>query len=145
APAAATYLPAAGAPAQQPAPGPAPFPGSSAGNPLTIYFNYDSPALVDTTNEGVGSGQLAKLQLFAAHAQSARVTALTVNGYASPEGSAAHNATLAANRAGAVRDRLATLLSGVRITIGTTTELPGAQATWPSLRRADVFVTAPVI
>jgi outer membrane protein OmpA-like peptidoglycan-associated protein len=130
------------APSPGPAPAPAPFPGSDATNPLSIFFNFDSPVVVDQTNEGAGTGQFAKLQGFAESARGVSVKALTINGFASPEGDAAHNATLARNRATSVQTLLTPLLSGVAITIGTTAELPGPPSTFPSLRRADVFITA---
>lgn len=121
------------------------FPGMNAGNPLSIYFNFDSPLLVDQTAEGVGTAQSARLQQFAQQARGANATAVVVNGYASPEGQEAHNATLARNRANSVRDRLAGLLPGVALTVGTTGELPGSATSYPSLRRADVFITAPAL
>jgi outer membrane protein OmpA-like peptidoglycan-associated protein len=147
----AGFAPApASAPAAQPAPAPTPaspatpqpFPGSSQGNPLSMFFNFDSPALVDHTNEGQGVGQLAKLQTFATNAQAARTTAITINGFASPEGDAAHNAQLAHNRAVSVQQVLQPLLPGVAITLGVTGTLAGDPSQFPSLRRADVFVTA---
>ncbi|WP_190093965.1 OmpA family protein [Streptomyces melanogenes] len=117
----------------------------NAGNPLSIYFNFDSPLLVDQTAEGVGTAQSARLQQFAQQARGVNATAVVVNGYASPEGQESHNATLARNRANAVRDRLAGLLPGVALTVGTTGALPGGPTSYPSLRRADVFITAPAL
>src|SRR5262249_59718855 len=134
--------PAPPGPGPAPGPAPAPFPGSNAANPLSIFFNFDSPVVVDQTNESAGTGQVAKLQAFATNARSARATAVTINGFASPEGDAAHNATLARNRAASVQTILLPLLPGVGLSIGTTGELPGTPATFPSLRRADVFITA---
>lgn len=129
------------APSGQPAPSPQPFPGSDQGNPLSIFFNFDSPALLDQTNEGRGTGQFARLQDFAVHAQSVHATAITINGFASPEGDAGHNATLASNRAASVRNVLASQLPGVTINIGVTGTLSGDPSSFPGLRRADVFIT----
>jgi outer membrane protein OmpA-like peptidoglycan-associated protein len=128
-------------PGGQPVPAPQPFPGSDEGNPLSIFFNFDSPTLVDQTNEGRGTAQFARLQAFASQAQGVRATVITINGFASPEGDANHNATLARNRAASVRNVLGSQLPGITINIGVTGTLAGDPSSFPNLRRADVFIS----
>jgi outer membrane protein OmpA-like peptidoglycan-associated protein len=128
---------------QTPSPAlPRQFPGSSATTPLTIYFNYDRFDIVDTTAEGVGQAQFARLNEFVANASAARAASIRINGLASPEGSVAYNRALATSRAQALVGYLQPRLPSVPIQIGTTGEVPGPQDAWPQLRRADVFITS---
>ena len=116
------------------------FPGSDVAHPLSIYFNFDHAEVPDATAEGVGSDQNHKLDAFMTNAITAHATAVTVRGYASPEGTPAHNATLAQNRADAVKAILDAKLPGV-VAVGGGT-LNGPPSEYPPLRRADAFITA---
>ncbi|MDQ6637218.1 MAG: hypothetical protein M3Y62_05450 [Candidatus Dormibacteraeota bacterium] len=116
------------------------FPGSDAAHLLSIYFNFDQRDFPDTTAEGVGTGQNQALETFMTNAIAARETAVTVRGYASPEGDQAHNVALAQQRADSVKARLDSRLAGV-VAVGGGT-LTGAPSEYPQLRRADIFITA---
>jgi hypothetical protein len=113
--------------------------------PVSVFFNYGRYDIVDTTNEGLGSGQNAKLATFVSDATRARATAIDVNGFASPEDNLS-NAQLPLHRATAVKNRLDQLFAAgpvkPTITVRTTSVLAGDQSTWPSLRRADATVTS---
>ena len=74
-----------------------------------------------------------------ATAVTAGVTGAVVRGYASPEGTAAHNIDLAHRRADAVIAHLAT--KGVTATRAEGGVLAGAAGDFPKLRRADVAFT----
>ena len=122
-----------------------PFPGSSASNPLSIFFNKDEYRIVDGTNEGLGTGQLAKLAQFVTDARRVAAKAIAVDGFVSPEGVPAMNQILAQNRALAVAARLRALtpmMPSLNISVRTTSVLAGNQASWPSLRRADIYITS---
>jgi hypothetical protein len=122
-----------------------PFPGIDATNPLSIFFNFGRYDIVDATNEGLGQGQDAKLTKFVADAISVRASEITVNGFASPENNLP-NSQLPLNRANAVKNRLdqsfATSPVKPTISVRTTSVLSGDQSTWPSLRRADIYIVS---
>ena len=90
-------------------------PGPKAGNgtpekpvdvrPVSVFFNYGRYDILDSTNEGLGSGQNAKLATFVSDATRARASAIDVNGFASPEDNLS-NAQLPLHRATAVKNRL---------------------------------------
>lgn len=121
------------------------FPGDDRTNPLSIYFNYGRYDIVDATNEGLGQGQLAKLTKFVADASSSRAREVVVDGFASPEDNLP-GSQLPLNRANAVKNRLDQLFAtaSVKPTISsrTTNVLSGDPSVWPSLRRADIYITA---
>jgi hypothetical protein len=114
-------------------------------NPLSIFFDYGRYDIRDATAEGLGQGQLAKLNKFVADATAARASAITVNGFASPEQNLP-NAQLPFQRATAVKNRLDQLFvpSGIKptISIEMTQILTGDPSTWPRLRRADIYITS---
>ncbi len=120
-------------------PPPAPKPAR-----LRLFFNLDKTDFVDSTNEGRG-GQQARLDEWITAAKAAKVTAVTVLGYASPEGTNARNAELVKKRA----DTLLGLLTSafgptVRVIAGVGGILQtGNSAQWPELRRADAEITTP--
>jgi hypothetical protein len=130
---------------EQPVTPTTPFPGVDATNPLSIFFNYGRYDIVDVTNELLGQGQSAKLTKFVADATAVKASEIIVNGYASPEDNLA-NSQLPLHRATALKNRLDQLFASgpVRPTVSvrTTSVLAGSQATWPSLRRADIYITA---
>ena len=111
--------------------------------PLSVFFNYGRYDVVDVTNEGLGQGQTAKLTKFVADATAAKASEITVSGFASPEDNLP-NSQLPAHRASAVKKRLDELFasSSIKPTIGVTTTsvLSGDPSTYPSLRRADVYI-----
>jgi hypothetical protein len=121
------------------------FPGDDKTNPLSIYFNYGRYDVVDVTNEGLGQGQAAKLTKFVADAASSRAREIAVDGFASPEDNLP-NSNLPLNRATAVKKRLDQLFANtsVKPTISarTTNVLSGDPSVWPSLRRADIYITS---
>jgi hypothetical protein len=122
-----------------------PFPGIDRTNPLSIYFNFGRYDIVDSTNERLGQGQIAKLNQFVADATSARAREIVADGFASPE-SNLPPFQLPLNRANAVKNRLNQLFapSPVKptITVRTTSVLTGDPSTWPSLRRVDIYITS---
>ena len=136
-------------PGPGPAPGPGPGPGSDAStpsipSPLSIFFNYGRYDIVDTTVEGVGQNQNAKVAKFVADATAARANQIVVTGFASPEDNL--TTTLPLHRAQRLKNTLDQLFAAgaVRptITVGPTGVLNGAPSTYPSLRRADASVVS---
>jgi hypothetical protein len=127
-------------PTEQPKPQ---FIGDRPTNPLPIFFNYGRYDVLDSTNEGLGQGQLAKLAKFVADATSVRASAIVVDGFVSPEDNLP-NAQLPLHRATAVKNRLDSLFAAISIkptiTKRTTSILSGDPSTYPSLRRANVYI-----
>jgi hypothetical protein len=125
-----------------------PFPGNNIKNPLSIFFNYGRYDVVNVTNEGLGQGQSAKLTKFVEDATRVKASEITVNGFASPEDNLP-NAQLPLNRATALKNlldqRFATGPVKPTVTVKTTSVLSGDQSTWPSLRRADIYIVSPTI
>lgn len=121
------------------------FPGIDATNPLSIFFNYGRYDIVDVTNEGLGQGQDAKLTKFVADATSVRASAITVSGFASPEDNLP-NSQLPSNRANAVKNRLDQGFAAgpvqPTVNVSTTSVLSGDPSTYPSLRRADIYIVS---
>lgn len=121
------------------------FQGEDKTNPLSIYFNYGRYDVVDVTNEGLGQSQYAKLTKFVADATSSRAREVVVDGFASPEDNLP-NSELPLHRANAVKNRLDQLFAttSVKPTISarTTNVLSGDPSVWPSLRRADIYITS---
>jgi hypothetical protein len=118
--------------------------------PLSVFFNYGRYDVLDSTNEGLGQGQLAKLNEWAVSAAKAGARSISVDGYASPEDNLA-NSQLPLNRATAVKNKLDALFSALfaanpssapTITTRTTNVLSGDSSTWPQLRRADVYIVS---
>lgn len=128
-------------PKAEPVPVPT-FPGSDESRCLSIFFNLDKTDLVDATNEGQGTGQNAKLDSFVTGAKDAKATAISVRGFASPEGDAAHNATLAASRAATIKTALDSKLAdpSIVVTVLAGRTLSGSTSDFPKLRRTDIFI-----
>ena len=132
-------------PPPTPVPTPEVFPGSDAQHPLSIFFNFDKSDIVDQTNEGLGNAQKDAITTFVTKAKAAGAKAITVKGFASPEGTAAHNQTLAGQRGGKVKASLDTKFADATIVVAAVVggTLSGQSTQFPRLRRADIFVTTP--
>jgi hypothetical protein len=113
--------------------------------PVTLiqaFFAHDSSELQDLPpGAGAVTDQMEAIVDAIAAATAQGASAITVRGYASPEGTAAHNIQLAHDRADALIGLLtAGGLSGVVRAEGGV--LAGPQGDWPRLRRADATITA---
>ena len=82
---------------------------------------------------------------FVTKAKAAGAKAITIKGFASPEGTAAHNQTLAGQRGDKVRASLDTKFADATIVVTAAVggTLSGQSTQFPRLRRADIFVTTP--
>jgi outer membrane protein OmpA-like peptidoglycan-associated protein len=130
-------------PVPQPPPGVVTPPAPTRPSVLKVFFNLDKTDIVDSTNEG-RAGQNARIAAFVAAAKAFKATAILVRGYASPEGSASHNAKLVKDRADVVAAKLRADLPGVSITTavgGTVSGPPSSE--FPELRRGDAEITGP--
>jgi hypothetical protein len=125
---------------------PPPFEGMNSARPLPIFFNYGRYDVLDSTTEGLGNGQLARLANFVASATAVQASEIAVDGFASPEDNLP-NAQLPLHRATAVKNwldnRFASTSIRPTIKTATTSVLAGDPSTYPSLRRANVYVVSP--
>lgn len=145
-----TTQPAGGTttPAPTPAPQPPPIqppPPAPAARPatLSLFFDLNQTSFVEATQEG-RAGQQAKLDAFIAAAKAFNATAITVRGYASPEGPRDNNIRLVKERAERLQSLLQAQLTTASIPVawgGIVDGPPTSQ--FPELRRADASVTAP--
>jgi outer membrane protein OmpA-like peptidoglycan-associated protein len=133
-----------GQPDPAPPSGTAPTPPTPKPAALHLFFNLDKTDFVETTNEGRG-GQQARLDAWIAATKAAKATAVTVRGFASPEGTNQRNAELVKKRAETLQALLQSALgNGVRVVAGVGGILQtGDNAQFPELRRADAEITAP--
>ncbi len=108
---------------------------------LSVFFQKDKTDIVDAPPSGAATGQVAVIAEWVAKAKAAKASAITIRGFASPEGTEAHNTGLVADRAAALKSRLeAEGLTGVTVSPGGI--LAGQTGEFPKLRRADATVTA---
>lgn len=111
-----------------PTPTPTPTPPQSA----SVHFAHDE----DDLTLAPAPADVTALDALVVKATEAGGTGAVVRGYASPEGTAAHNVDLAHRRADAVIAHLAT--RGLTATRAEGGVLAGAPGDYPKLRRADV-------
>ncbi len=123
------------APAPTPAPGETPKPKATPPQTASVHFALDK----DDLTIAPAPADVTALDAVVVTALAASVTGAVVRGYASPEGTAAHNIDLAHRRADAVIAHLAT--KGVTATRAEGGVLAGAAGDFPKLRRADVAFT----
>ncbi len=115
----------------EPDPKPKPTPPQTA----SVHFAHDE----DDLTVAPAPADVTALDALVTTAKEAGATGAVVRGFASPEGTAAHNVDLAHRRADAVIAHLATLsLTATRAEGGV---LAGAPGDFPKLRRADVAFT----
>ncbi len=130
-------------PVTPPTPSIPPTPPAAKPATLKNFFNLNKIDLVEVTAEGRG-GQSAKIANFVAKAIAYKATAITVEGFASPEGPANHNHQLVIDRAKALASELRDALPGVTVSEKDGGVVPGVPSSeYPEARRADAFITAP--
>ncbi len=119
----------------KPTTGETPKPKPTPPQTASVHFALDK----DDLTIAPAPAEVTALDAVVAKAVTAGVTGAVVRGYASPEGTAAHNIDLAHRRAEAVIAHLAT--KGVTATRAEGGVLAGAAGDFPKLRRADVAFT----
>lgn len=122
-------------PKPTPKPGETPVPKPTPPQTASVHFALDK----DDLTIAPAAAEVTALDAVVTKAKEAGVTGAVVRGYASPEGTPAHNIDLAHRRADAVIAHLAT--KGVTATRAEGGVLAGSPGDYPQLRRADVAFT----